>query len=85
MLFQKSVRYLGHIVSARGIEADPDKVERVCDWPVPGNATDVKSLLGLASYYRRFIPSFALVARPLYKLTEAHVEIAWTPDCPVVI
>ena len=81
VLFQKSVRYLGHIVSARGIETDPDKVERVCDWPVPGNATDVKSFLGLASYYRRFIPSFALVARPLHKLTEAHVEIAWTPDC----
>lgn len=65
--------YLGHIVSARGIETDPVKVERVCDWPVPGNATEVKSILGLASYYRRFIPSFAEVARPLHKLTEAHV------------
>ena len=51
--------YLGHIVSARGIETDPVKVERVCDWPVPGNATEAKSILGLASYYRRFVPSFA--------------------------
>ena len=44
VLFQKSVMYLGHIVSARGIETDPVKVERVCDWPVPGNATEVKSI-----------------------------------------
>ena len=58
VLFQKGVRYLSHIVSARGIETDLVKVERVCDWPVPGNATDAKSFLGLASYYRRFIPSF---------------------------
>ena len=59
VLFQKSVMYLGHIVSARGIETDPVKVERVCDWPVPGNATEVESILGLARYYRRFIASFA--------------------------
>ena len=59
VLFQKSVTYLGHIVSARSIETDSVKVERVCDWPVPGNATKVKSILRLASYYRRFIPSFA--------------------------
>ena len=50
VLFQKSVAYLGHIVFERGIETDPSKVERVCEWPAPENATEVKSFLGLASY-----------------------------------
>ena len=78
VLFQKSVAYLGHIVSENGIETDPAKVERVCEWPVPENSTEVKSFLGLAGYYRRFVPNFASVARPLHKLTEAYVDFAWT-------
>ena len=81
VLFQKSVAFLGHVVSEDGIETDPAKVERVCEWPVPENATEVKSFLGLASYYRRFVPKFAQVARPLHKLTEAKVDFAWTPEC----
>ena len=80
-LFQKSVTYLGHIVSGRGVETDPAKVERVCEWPVPENATEVKRVAKLASYYRRLIPSFAQLVRPLHKLTEAHVDFAWTPEC----
>ena len=81
VLFQKSVAYLGHIVSENGIETDPAKVERVCEWPVPENSTEVKSFLGLAGYYRRFVPNFASVARPLHKLTEANVDFAWTSEC----
>ena len=83
VLFQKSVAYLGHIVSENGIETDPAKVERVCAWPVPENATEVRSFFGLASYYRRFVPNFASVARPLNKLTEANVDFAWTSECQV--
>jgi len=67
--------------SENGIESDPVKVERVCEWPVPENATRVKSFLGLAGYYRRFVPNFASVARPLYKLTEANVDFSWTSEC----
>ena len=81
VLFQKSIMYLGHIVSESGIETDPVKVERVCEWPVPENVTEVKSFLGLASYYRRFIPNFAQVARPLHKFPEVNVDFAWTPEC----
>ena len=81
VLFQKSVAYLGHIVSENGIETDPAKVERVCEWPVPENSTEVKSFLALAGYYRRFVPDFASVARPLHKLTEANVDFAWTSEC----
>jgi len=81
VLFQKSVAYLGHIVSERGIETDPSKVERVCEWPARENATEVKSFLGLASYYRRFVPSFAQVAKPLHRLTKAKIDFVWTPEC----
>ena len=52
------VSYLGHVVTEEGITADPGKVEQVCAWPIPENSTKVKSFLGLASYYRRFIPDF---------------------------
>ena len=79
VLFQKRVTYLGHIVSESGITTDPGKIERVCEWPV--NVTEIKSFLGLAGYYRRFVPNFAQVARPLHKLTEANVEFVWTPEC----
>ena len=81
VLFQKSVAYLGHIVSESGIKTDPAKVERVCEWPVPENVTEVKSFLGLAGYYRRFVPNFAQVARPLHKLTEANADFVWKPEC----
>ena len=81
VLFQKSVAYLGHIVSERGIETDPSKVERVCEWSGPENATEVKSFLGLASYHRRFVPNFAQVAKPLHRLTEARIDFVWTREC----
>ena len=80
-LFQKRVSYLGHVVTDEGIAADPEKVEQVRTWPTPENSTEVKSFLGLASYYRRFIPDFSTIAKPLYKLTEAKAEFAWTEQC----
>ncbi|KAL9957276.1 hypothetical protein ACROYT_G038892 [Oculina patagonica] len=72
---------LGHVVTEEGITADPGKVEQVRTWPIPENSTEVKSFLGLASYYRRFIPNFAAVAQPLHKLTEAKTEFVWTGQC----
>ena len=54
VLFQLSVSKQTTFFGERGIDADPANVESVCDWPVPKNATDVKSFLGFASYYRRF-------------------------------
>ena len=53
------VEFLGHIVSAQGVEVDPEKVEKVVNWPVPQNLTDVQSFLGLCAYYRRFILDFS--------------------------
>lgn len=75
--FLKSeVKYLGHIVSAAGVRPDPAKVECVKEFPAPKNKTEVRQFLGLLSYYRRHIPSFAEVAKPLTRLTSKS-PFAW--------
>ena len=66
--FDTSVLFLGHILSAKGISANPEKVEKVRTWPVPRNIKEVQSFLGLASYYRQFIDKFAEKARCLHEL-----------------
>ena len=66
--FQASVIFLGHVLSADGISANPEKVEKVRDWPVPSNAKELHSFLGLASYYHQFIPNFAHIAKCLHQL-----------------
>ena len=80
-LFRTQVDYLGHVVSAAGIQTDPAKVEAVKHWPTPKTQTQVRSFLGLASYYRRFIQDFAGKARPLQRLTEKNVAFKWDSDC----
>ena len=66
--FQVSVIFLGHILSADRISANQEKVEKVRDWPVPSNAKELHSFLGLASYYCWFIPNFACIAKCLHQL-----------------
>ena len=66
--FQKSVTFLGHILSAKGISPNPEKVDKIKTWPTPSNPKEVHSFIGLASYYRRFIPNFAKFAGPLHAL-----------------
>ena len=66
--FQASVIFLGHVLSADGISANPEKVEKVRDWPVPCNAKELHSFLGLASYYCQFIPNFTQIAKCLHQL-----------------
>ena len=80
-LFQKEVLYLGHVVSNEGISTDPQKTEAVKNWPVPSNIHDVRSFVGLCSYYRRFIQSFAKKAHALHRLTEKGQPFIWTPEC----
>ena len=77
-LFQEKVKFLGHEVSADGLATDPSKIEKVQKWPTPKTASDVKAFIGLASYYRRFIKSFAQIAAPLYELTKIDQPFEWS-------
>ena len=79
--FQKQVLYLRHVVTEEGISADPGKVKQLCTWPITENSMDVKSFLGLATYYRWFVPDFSTIAQPLYKLTGVKTEFVWTGEC----
>ena len=63
--FQTKVSFLGHVLSAKGISPNPEKVDKVRDWPIPKTSKEVHSFIGLASYYRRFIPNFAKWSKPL--------------------
>lgn len=82
-LFSKQVKYLGHVISEEGVETDAEKVKAVMKWPEPLNKTQVRSFIGLWSYYRKFIANFAEIARPLHRLTEASVAFKWTNECQV--
>jgi hypothetical protein len=72
------VDFLGHVLSAEGVRVDPTKVTAITNWPIPSSATDVRSFLGLANYYRRFIRSFGGIAAPLTELTKHKVAFRWT-------
>ena len=76
-LFQKKVSFLGHVVSASGVECDPTKITAVSTWPVPENLKEVRGFLGLAGYYRRFIPHFSAHSAPLVELTKADRPFVW--------
>ena len=67
-LFKEQMNYLGHLVSKEGVSTDPEKIKAVTEWPQPTTVTEVRSFLGFVSYYRRFIPNFSKVAKPLNKL-----------------
>ena len=82
-LFKRQVKYLGHIVSSQGISTDPSKVKDVADWPRPDCVRQVRAFVGLTGYYRRFIPSYAEVARPLHRLTNKGADWDWTEACTI--
>ena len=77
----KEVSFLGHIVSAGGIRVDPAKIEAVINWKPPRSVTEVRSFLGLAGYYRRFVKGFSIIASPLTKLLRKGVKFEWTDKC----
>ncbi|VEN40030.1 unnamed protein product [Callosobruchus maculatus] len=80
-LFHKKVQYLRHVVSQEGIAVDPQKIEAVRGWSVPKNKHDVRSFLGLCTYYRRYVAGFATIAKPLTRLTEEDRRFQWENDC----
>ena len=76
-----SVAFLGHVVSREGIQVDPKTIEAVMDWQRPTTVTEVRSFLGLAGYYRRFVQDFSRIAAPLTRLTQKNVRFQWTEVC----
>ena len=68
-------------MTSEGIRVDSQKIEAVKQWPRPTSATDIRSFLGLAGYYRRFVEGFSSIASPLTKLTQKKVKFQWSDDC----
>jgi hypothetical protein len=77
----KEVPFLGHMISAKGIAVDPSKVQEVLDWKPLKSVTQIRSFLILAGYYRRFIPNFSKIAKPMTKLLEKEAKFKWSPQC----
>ncbi|GJW24641.1 putative reverse transcriptase domain-containing protein [Tanacetum coccineum] len=73
----KEVQFLGHVVNRDGIHVDPSKVESVKNWKIPESSTEIRSFLGLAGYYRRFIENFSKIAKPLTLLTQKNKTYVW--------
>ncbi|XP_076745452.1 retrovirus-related Pol polyprotein from transposon opus [Maylandia zebra] len=72
VFFQTSVRYLGHVVSRNGVRTDPEKISALKTWPVPQTLRELKSFLGFAGYYRRFVKGYSSIVKPLHNLTSGY-------------
>jgi hypothetical protein len=77
----KEIKFLGHTISQAGIAVDPDKVQEVMNWKPPTTVRQIQSFLGLASYYRRFIPDFSRIAKPLTELLKKGAKFEWGQKC----
>ena len=75
------VSFLGHFVSKEGIRVDPKKIEVVVEWKPPRNVTEVRSFLGLAGYYRRFVKGFSMIAATMTRLLQKNVKYEWSEKC----
>lgn len=86
-LFRSEVKFLGHVISSEGIKVDSEKVSALDAWPVPKSVKEVRQLIGFMSYYRRFVPQFAQIAKPLHALMgskdkrRASELFTWSSEC----
>ena len=82
VFFTSRVEFLGHVISDEGVSVDPRKVTAVAEWPIPKDKTEVRSFLGLASYYRRFVKGFSKIVAPMTNLLKGKSNVIdWTPEC----
>ena len=80
-LYKDRIHYLGHIISDEGISIDPEKIEAIMNFPTLRNVTDVRSFMGLAGYYRRFIEGFSKVSHAITSLQKKGMKFEWTSRC----
>ena len=69
------------MVTKDGIQVDPQKIEEISEWPRSTTVTEIKSFLGLAGYYRRFVQDFSRVAAPMTRLTQKNAKFVWLDAC----
>ena len=79
--FKSEIHYLGHLISPEGISPLPNKLDSIKHMPVPNSAKEIKQFLGLTGYYRKFVPRFADISRPLTTLTKKDAKFEWTSAC----
>jgi hypothetical protein len=78
--FSRQVEYLGHVISAMGIQPSPAKIAAISQWPAPKSVQDIRKFLGLTGFYRRFISNYARMASPLTNLLKENVPFEWSAD-----
>ena len=78
---QTELRFVGHIVGAKGIRPDPDKISAVTDWPSPHNIHELRKFLGFTNYFRKFLQGYSQRTAPLTKLLRKDVPYVWTDEC----
>jgi hypothetical protein len=77
----REIKFLDHTISQDGISVDPEKVQEVMDWKPPTTVRQIRGFLGLAGYYRRFIPDFSRIAKPMMELLRKGVKFEWSQKC----
>lgn len=78
---QSEIKYLGYVVNSNGLLADPDKIAAIVQMPTPKNAKEIRQIIGMASWYRRFIPQFSTIIAPLTALLKKNSKFLWTDVC----
>jgi hypothetical protein len=76
---QRQVSYLGYVISEKGVSTDPGKVSAISQWPTPTSEKELRSFLGLAGYYRKFVKGFGIISKPLTDLLKKNTLFIWTP------
>ena len=81
LFFSDRVTFLGHVITREGILPDPDNLAKIANWPVPWNVREVRGIIGLGNYYRRFVKDYSKRVQPLVSLTKRNTPFKWTQQC----